>query len=170
MDLGFGGFLEKFEDHLGRGWTKALVILIGLTVATICGSLLWQYLLLPIAELIPDPHSGPAAQFAKLVFVAALFLMITNQLWDLVDNFLRKRLRARLREGVERSERLVKELKEARSEVSDLHAKYGDRIAVAELAVERAINVSLERGLLTPQEAAELRAMVEERPNPSAPA
>jgi Na+/melibiose symporter-like transporter len=162
MDLGFGGFLEKFENHFGSGLTKAMLILIGLAVASLCGSVIWAYLLLPIAQLIPDPRSGTAYQFAKLVLILALFLMLTNQLLDLADNYLKKKLRGRLRENVERSERLMEELKDTRAEVDLLHKQVGDNNAASRLILDEAIATALEQKLLTSEQVAEFRGLLDQ--------
>lgn len=159
MDLGFGGFLEKFEQHFGAGITKALLILIGLTVASLCGSVIWTYLLLPIAQLLPDPKSGPAYQFAKLTLIVALFLMMVNQLLDLANNYLKRKLRTRLREKVERAERLMVELNEARAEAEALHSQLVDCSAAARLVLEEAINTAVGRELITVEQADELREL-----------
>jgi hypothetical protein len=168
VDLGFGGFLEKFENHFGKGLTKALLVLIGLAVASVCGSIVWTYLLLPITQMIPDPRSGGAFQFAKLVLIVAIFLMITNQLLQLFDNFVMRRLRKRYREEVERAEKLMAELIETREITQALHDEVADNNAASRLVLDEAMAASLERGLITPEQAAELRAMLEREPSSEA--
>lgn len=157
MDLGFGGFLEKFESHFGPGLTKALLVLIGLAIAALCGSVIWEYLLLPIAQTLPDPKTGPAYQFGKLVVITALFLMIVNQLLNLLDNYLKRGLRKRWREDIKEAERVFEETLRLRDEVQVLRLEAADNAAAAELVLDEAILAALDRGLITQEQADELR-------------
>jgi len=173
MDLGFGGFLEKFEDHFGRGLTKALLILIGLAVAAMCGSVIWTYLLKPIAELLPDPgnRSSEAYQFAKLTLIVALFLMITNQLISLADNYLKRGIRRQMREKVaeaqllaDRAEKNLAMAQAAFDRAEQASRETGDVLAEAGLLVEHVLSSALEQGLITQQQADELRALRDDEP------
>jgi hypothetical protein len=168
MDLGFGGFLEKFEDHFGGGLTKALLILIGLTVATLCGSVLWTYLLLPIAELIPDGKSGPAYQFAKLALILAIALMLVNQLLGLADNYLRSRLRRQMHERLDAARKILGDAEKNNVQAQKFNAdaqadvvKAKDYLAAAEMTMERLLSYAFAHGMLTQAEVEELRSLME---------
>ncbi|HET9458771.1 MAG TPA: hypothetical protein VFO51_02165 [Sphingomicrobium sp.] len=173
MDLGFGGFLEKFENHFGSSVTKVLLVLIGLAVAVLCGSVIWAYLLLPIAQMIPDPRSTRAYEIAKLILIILFFLMITNQLLGLADNYLKRRIRAQMRQKLAEANKLAgraeKKLKEARAAVGEakqireeakqLHIETGDALAAADLLIERMFEAALEKGMITQEQADELRSL-----------
>jgi hypothetical protein len=69
LDLGFGGFLEKFEEHFGRGWTKALLTLIGLAIASVCIGIVWQYLVAPVLTFFQAP--GHLESLARITLAGA---------------------------------------------------------------------------------------------------
>lgn len=77
MDLGFGAFLEKFEEHAGKSATKYLVILIGSSVALVCANLIYTMAVRPvIGGLILAYQAGGfwalAFQFLGLALALAL--------------------------------------------------------------------------------------------------
>lgn len=48
MELGVGQFLEKFENHFGSRWTKALLLVVGLGVASVSLTAVWQFIGKPL--------------------------------------------------------------------------------------------------------------------------
>jgi len=172
IDLGFGGFLEKFEQHFGSGLTKALLVVIGLAVATLCGSVIWTYLLLPLALMIPDPRSGPAYQVAKLILIVAIFLMITNQLIALFDNWVKRKIRRQMRETLatanevsNNAQETLRKAHEAYDRAERVQKAAADTLAAADLAMEQALAVAVGKELITQEQADELRALRNAPPN-----
>lgn len=116
MDLGFGGFLEKFEEHFGKGWTKALLVLIGMTVATICLAIIWRYLIAPILLFYNAP--GNAEMIARIS--TAFAFLGAGSLWGLriYDWFVARKIKRLggysrfLRARIRSTERLLEQLKE----------------------------------------------------------
>lgn len=52
MDLGFGAFLEKFEEYCGRFATRVLVIMIGMAVCLWCGNLIYKLAVTPLVRAL----------------------------------------------------------------------------------------------------------------------
>ena len=150
MDLGLGGFLEKFESHFGRGLTKALLILIGLAVATFSGSVVWEYLLLPFAQLLPDPKSGPAYEFLKLTLIVAFFLMIVNELIKLADNYQRQKIRRQMKEVLSEAKQHEATGRENLEEAKAI-------LANLEGTMDQVFAHALEHGMLTQAQVDELK-------------
>ena len=69
MDFGFDGFLSKFEEHFGKGWTRALLLVIGLAAASFCIGVIWQYLVAPVVAFLQVP--GRLAAVARIAVAGA---------------------------------------------------------------------------------------------------
>lgn len=52
MDLGLGGFIEKFEAYLGKRATFLLLLIIGLAVASYCLDLIYRIAIKPVYDLV----------------------------------------------------------------------------------------------------------------------
>lgn len=77
MDLGFGAFLEKFEEHAGKSATKYLVILIGSSVALVCANLIWTMAIRPVvASVLQAYQAGGFWAIAFQTFGLALALAL----------------------------------------------------------------------------------------------
>ena len=58
VEIGFGAFLEKIEEHFGKGVLKMLLMLIGLAVALFCSKLIWDIALGPLVGFISETFAG----------------------------------------------------------------------------------------------------------------
>lgn len=165
MDLGFGAFLERFEEHFGKGWAKFMLVLIGLAIVSVCASVVWTTLVWPIAEMVaeiwPEPGTARAWVLAKFIVFTAFFLMAVNWSLDMANNYLKVRLNRKLagklktaNEVLERSE---ESLAKARVQLDNAH----NVIAAAELAMDRIFAYALENEMLTAEEVAELRGQLD---------
>ena len=56
MDFGIEGFLEKFEKHFGPRATKALLLLVGLAVASVCLATIAKFLVVPVLAFFEAPQ------------------------------------------------------------------------------------------------------------------
>jgi hypothetical protein len=69
MDFGLDGYLDKFEKHFGSGWTKALLILIGLAITGACLGVIWTFIVAPILGFFEVP--GRLELLARILTVVA---------------------------------------------------------------------------------------------------
>ena len=114
MDFGFDGFLNKFEEHFGKGWTKALLVLIGITVASLCLAVIWRYLISPIVVF----YNGNAEMIARVM--TALAVVCAGAVWGLriYDWFFARKIKRLggysrfLRVRIRKTEKLLEELRE----------------------------------------------------------
>jgi hypothetical protein len=78
FDLGFEGFLNKFEEHLGPTATTALLIVVGLGVTSVCVGALIQWVVIPLSAYLEGaPLAAKTASLATVFlgfFVAALLI------------------------------------------------------------------------------------------------
>jgi hypothetical protein len=90
MDFGFDGFLEKFEQHFGRGLTKALLLLIGLAITAACLGVIWQYLISPILAFFQVP--GRSEMIAKIAVAGSTVMAGALVALRLYDWYLGRRI------------------------------------------------------------------------------
>lgn len=124
MDLGFGAFLEKFEEYAGKGATKCLVILIGSSVALVCANLIWTMAIRPVVGGILQAYQAGGfwalafgifglALAVALGFGACLFTYGTLATW---------RLKRVYDKGIARMEALLAEADRRANDPSSLVA------------------------------------------------
>lgn len=89
MDFGFGSLLDKFEDHFGRLAAKILVGLVGLAVVAVCGSLIFNNMILPayaLYEQIVSPDKklqvGSAISTTVQLIGIIYVLYFAVQFWE----------------------------------------------------------------------------------------
>ena len=114
MDFGFDGFLNKFEEHFGKGWTKFLLILIGLAVSSLCLGAIWRYLFSPILGFFEVP--GRLEMIARIVVTGAaitsgLLIAVRTYDWLLRKSAERLGPSETLRIRIEATERILEALK-----------------------------------------------------------
>jgi hypothetical protein len=167
MDLGFGGFLEKFEDHFGRGWTKAFLVLIGAAVVTICASTVWALFLHPVAvflaETLTEPERGSHPRLWKLVFFGAYFLILVNALVLTANTYFKNQDRRQLKADIIEARALNTEGKEYLQQAQEMSGQAKEYLAAADLALEQVLSTAVDNDWITPEQATELRALAEEQ-------
>jgi len=170
LDVGLGSFVDKVEDHFGRAAAKVLIAVVGITLVSGCGVLFWREILKPLALAIPDQRPGSdMAEFAKLVAFAALFIWLVHIMLQAADSYLRRKLTRQLRQKVAEARQLNDDIRAAVQEADDARKRAADYCAGATLVFERALELAMERRLITAEQADELRLLVEAEPATDAP-
>jgi len=146
-------FLDKFEEHFGSAWTRALLVLVGLAGVSACGFVLWFALLAPVLGMIL--RSGPpgsAAEIAKLVsflLIAALGLGFGV---NVAGKYLDWAISAHLLEQTREAKRAVVEAERRLAITEGQLATSENRAAAAEACVEQLFARALESKMLTPRQ------------------
>lgn len=168
MDFGFGAFLEKFEDHFGRAATKFLLALLGLAAVALAGSVVWNYLLEPmvafLAEFIPGRETPRAEQFGRFFIFLMLAMFGLNWSLDLANHYLKARLNQRLLERTREARQLLAEMQETRRLIGLDVEEAGDHLVAARLCLDETVQSSLDKGLITAEQADELRGIAKRTP------
>lgn len=90
LDLGVGGFLEKFEEHFGRWPTKVLLTLIGLAISAICLGVIWQYLVSPVLAFFRVP--GRLLTLTQVMVGGAMISAGSVLALNIYDWYLRRKV------------------------------------------------------------------------------
>ncbi len=147
MDLGFGSFLEKFEQHFGLRATKAFLVLIGLAVCALCLGAIWQWLIAPLLDFLQSPNRFQVVVRLLLIFVAAgggmaIGLMLTSAFkgWRIIKNSQRQyeALKKRSDELIERGEELGRRADGMLDDVKATQQRTSDTLARASALVAEA--------------------------------
>jgi hypothetical protein len=86
-DFGFGSLVGKYEEYFGRRVTRALLIIVGLSVVAVGVGAIWQWLIAPILMLFRTPLWGRTLAQLAIVAIAigggvAVGLMLVAALGD----------------------------------------------------------------------------------------
>lgn len=145
-------FLDKFEEYFGSGWTRALLILIGLAGVSACGLVLWFALLGPLLEVIlrfGSSPSSPAEDVAKVLaflMIAALGLGLGAAV---AAKYLESAIKAQLLAKIRESKKAVVEAEKQLAFAEAKLARSEHRAAAAEDCLEHVFAQALESKMLT---------------------
>jgi len=68
MDIGFGALIEKFEEYVGRGPTRLLIIVIFVAVFALCAKAISDNLVSPVLDFFRTPLWG--STLVEIAFLA----------------------------------------------------------------------------------------------------
>lgn len=164
MDFGFAAFLEKFEEHFGRAATKIILILIGLAIVSATGSIIWNTLIKPLAALLPMSGASAWERLTNLAWTAILIGGGIGVGFEAIAVLYNARAGRRLAAGLRETKEILAESEELQKKMKETVRQAEDVLTMGELTVERIITKGVERGLVTPDQASELRSLLDTEP------
>jgi len=167
MDFGFAAFLEKFEEHFGRTATKIILILIGLAIVSATGSIIWNTLIKPLVGLLTMPGAPAWERLTHLAWTAILMGGGIGVGFEAIAVLHNARAGRRLAASLRETKEILAESEELQKKIKETVRQAEDVLTTGELTVERVIAEVVERGLVTPDQAAELRSLLDTEPENS---
>ena len=153
-------FLDKFEEHFGSGWTRALLVLIGLAGVSACGLVLWFALLGPLLETILGAGSSPSTRAEEVAKVIAFLMIAMLGLGfgaAVAAKYLESAIKAHLLQQVRDAKRAVVESEKQLAFAEAKLAMSEHRTATAEDCLEHVLAKALESKMLTQGQIRKLR-------------
>jgi ABC-type multidrug transport system fused ATPase/permease subunit len=113
MDVGFGGVIEKFEQHYGSKATKLLLGLIALAIVAACVAIIWQWLVSPVLTFFKSPQRLRLLIQLLYLGLAIGFGTVLARLW--ARRWTREGIDARadLNSAIARNNKAAEDLKRA---------------------------------------------------------
>lgn len=166
--FGFAGILNKFEEHWGRGPTKAILALFAI-VATIGLFKIGYTFLEPILSVFAPFVPWGASKFANYFTLICSMICASTVASYVIDATRIKQARERIEELNSESheilQRAKEDLAEMRAQLDQREAmteKVDELIAAANMMFEDMVRVGVEHGLLPPARLEEIKEMLTE--------
>lgn len=167
MDFGLGAYLEKFEEHFGPFWTRAMLTIVGFAIVVACGSVIYTNLISPalkgLGEIPPKPHSGTFYTLSAIWWVIVIVFALTTILMSIHTRQTDVQIRY-AREAIEHANALAIE---AKTSLDAVNAAIGQGITdkmAAMFILEDVILAATQDGLILPEQAEWLRSLLDTEP------
>lgn len=153
-------FLDKFEEHFGSGWTRALLTLVGLALASVCGLIIWLVLLSPLVGTILRSGANRYGRVEEAATITAFLMIAAFGLGfgvRVAGKYIDWAIGAHLLEQMREAKRAVVDAEKRLAFTEAKLAASEHRAATAEAHIEDVFARALETKMLTRRDLEKLR-------------
>lgn len=137
VDFGFEGLVNKHEEYFGARWTKCVLFCVGLSVIATAASVVYNFIIAPIVEIVARISGNPAAWTDGGQTIAILVAVSLGSAGGIaLAN--RMIIKTRLPLYIERAEAAIEEANAMTDKTVEMYAISEALVAELQKAVDRA--------------------------------